>query len=62
MVLFQFSKFIIILFLILMSFLMVKIFFTLPFKKFQPLTDIILVFIIFSFLLAFTVTFDILTL
>ena len=57
MVLFQFSKIIIFIFLVALLYFAVKIFFALPFKKLRPLTDVILVFIIFSFLLAFTVNF-----
>jgi len=60
MVLFQLSKIIILLFLIFLTYFTVKIYFKLPFKRFQTLTDVILVFIIFSFLLAFAVSFDIL--
>jgi len=57
MVLFQLSKIIIFLFLVFASLIIARIFFALPFKKLRPLTDIILVFIIFSFLLAFVVNF-----
>jgi len=57
MVLFQLSKIIILGFLILLLFLVVRIYFALPFKKLRPLTDLVLVFIIFSFFLAFTVNF-----
>lgn len=57
MVLLQLSKIIIFIFLTLLSFLFVKIFFALPFKKTQFISDIILTLIIFSFLLAFTVNF-----
>lgn len=57
MVLFQLSKIIIAIFFIILLTFAVKIFFLLPFKKLQPLYDVILVLIIFSFLLAFTVNF-----
>jgi len=57
MVLFQLSKIIIFLFLVFISFIAVKLFLNFPFKKTHKLTDIILVVIIFSFLLAFTVNF-----
>jgi len=60
MVLFQLSKIIIFLFLVLLSYGAVKIFFALPFKKARPITDLILVMILFAFLLAFTINFDIL--
>jgi len=57
MVLFQLSKIIIFLFLIVLSYFAVKIFFALPFKRLQPLYDVLLVLTIFSFLLAFTINF-----
>jgi len=57
MVLFQLSQIIIFAFLIFLAILMIRIFFALPFKKFRPLADVILVGLIFSFLLAFTINF-----
>jgi len=57
MVLFQLSQVIIFAFLIALSYIAVKIFFSLPFKKMQALYDCLLVLTIFSFLLAFAVNF-----
>ena len=57
MVLFQLSKIIIFTFLCVLLYFAVKVFFSLPFKKLQPVYDVLLVFTIFSFLLAFAVNF-----
>jgi len=57
MVLFQISQVIILAFFVLILCFAVKIFFALPGKKLQPIYDVLLVLVIFSFLLAFAVNF-----
>ena len=55
--LFQISQAVIYAALCVISYFAVKVFFALPVKRLQPLYDVLLVFVIFSYLLAFFVNF-----